>query len=54
VLFHIFPERSGEVKGEAESGMAGEDLEERAVAFVESGPDDEVEVPDRLVVMDGE
>jgi hypothetical protein len=34
--------------------MAGQDFEERTIAVPEGGLDDVVEIPDGLMVMDGE
>jgi hypothetical protein len=54
VLLHIFPERPGKVEGEAEAGTFRQRLEQRPVAVVERRPEDVVEVPHRLVVVDRE
>ena len=54
VLFHVLPERAGEVESEAEARMPGQALEQRPVAVLECVLDDVVEIPHRLVVVDGE
>ena len=53
-LFHVFPERAGEVEGELERGVADQAFEEGTVAVVERRLEHVVEIADRLVVVDRE
>jgi hypothetical protein len=50
----MFPKRPGKVEGELEPGMFFEALEERPVAVLERLIDNEFEISDGLVAVNGE